>query len=126
MSSSTMTPQDVLNNMRRKMGGQAPRAIELAADALPEMVLEQARSSAFAMPPEGGALDEQTRTLIYLGIALATGSQACVEAMLNKAGALGIDKPRLLETFKIARYAEATRVVGNAEHFFERMAQDGK
>ena len=46
--------------------------------------------------------------------------------MLNKAGALGIDKPRLLETSKIARHAEATRVVGTAEYFFERMAQDGK
>jgi hypothetical protein len=31
-----MTPGDVLNNMRRKMGGKTPRAIELAANALPE------------------------------------------------------------------------------------------
>ena len=115
------TPKDVLAQMGRSMGGRVPRAIELAATALPEMVLEQARRSGYAMPPEGGALTEETRTLISFGIALATGSHACVEAMLNKSETLGISAGALAETFKIARYAEATRVVGNAELLFERL-----
>ncbi|NCT10186.1 MAG: carboxymuconolactone decarboxylase family protein [Flavobacteriia bacterium] len=84
----------------------------------PEFVTEQARSSAFAIP-QNGALDAETRTLIYLDVALATGSKACIEAMMNKAKMQQISKEKILETLKIARYAETTRVVGNAETVFE-------
>jgi alkylhydroperoxidase/carboxymuconolactone decarboxylase family protein YurZ len=73
------------------------------------------------MPPQNVALEAQTRTLIYLGIALATGSKACIEAMMNKAKTQNISKDKILETFKIARYAEATRVLGNAEIVFEHL-----
>ena len=72
---------------------------------MPEMVFEHARNSAFAMPTEAGALDAQTRTLIYLGVALATGSKACVRTMMNKAHAEKIDRSKILKTFKIARFA---------------------
>lgn len=71
-----------------------------------------------------GALTGERRTLIYLGVALATGSRACVEAMTNKAYTLGIDAAKLLETFKIARFAEATRVLGNAEPLLAALASD--
>ena len=72
------------------------------------------------MPKEGGALAEETRTLLLLGIALATGSH-CAENLMNKAKAQKIDDAKILETFKIARFAEATRVFNNAEPLFARL-----
>jgi AhpD family alkylhydroperoxidase len=91
---------------------------------MPEMVFEPARDSAFAMATKSGALDAETRNLIYLGVALATGSHACVRAMMNKAHAGEIDRAEILETFKIARFAGATRVFGNAEQLFEQLSAD--
>jgi alkylhydroperoxidase/carboxymuconolactone decarboxylase family protein YurZ len=109
------TVDQVAANITRSLNGQLPPAIQHAVTVMPEMVMRHAQDSAFAMPAEGGALSNETRTLIYLGIALATGSRACIEAMTNKAQGLGIESAKLLETFRIARYAEATRVLGNAE-----------
>ncbi len=109
---------EILDGMRAAMG-DVPSAIVKAGSADPRMVAEQIRSSAFAMPPEGGALDPQTRTLIYLAVALATSNHACTIAMTNKARVQSIDSAKLLEAFHIARYAMATRVVGDAEPLFE-------
>ena len=110
------TVEAVLARMTGSLNGTLPMSVQHAATAMPEMVLRHAADSAFAMPPEGGALAPETRTLIYLVVALATGSHVCVEAMINKAQAQGISREQLLETFKIARFAEATRVFGNAEY----------
>ena len=109
------TADQIINMMSTAMGGKLPNAIVLASEIMPEMVVEHARSNEFAMPKENGALDAETRTLIYLGIALATNSNACIEAMMNKAKIQDISKEKILETVKIARFAEATRVVGNSE-----------
>ncbi|MGB3956071.1 MAG: carboxymuconolactone decarboxylase family protein [Brooklawnia sp.] len=96
--------------------GTVPVAAQLAGEVAPKFLLRHVQDSGFAMPKDGsGALTEETRTLIYLAVALATGSRACVEAMTNKANGLQIDPAKLLETFKIARFAEATRILGNAE-----------
>jgi AhpD family alkylhydroperoxidase len=118
------TLEQVLAGMSASLNGTLPRAVQLASTVLPEMVLEHARNSAFAMPKDdgAGALDNEARTLIYLGIALATGSHTCIDAMMNKARAAGIDKSKILETFKIARFAEASRVLGNAEPLLEQLA----
>jgi alkylhydroperoxidase/carboxymuconolactone decarboxylase family protein YurZ len=121
METKQPTTEQILSMMKGAMDGKLPKAIELAGDVFPELVAEHAHSSAFAMPPQNGALEAQTRTLIYLGIALATGSKACIEAMMNKAKMQNISKDKILETFKIARYAEATRVLGNAEIVFEHL-----
>jgi alkylhydroperoxidase/carboxymuconolactone decarboxylase family protein YurZ len=118
--SNQSTTEQILDMMSKAMDGKLPRAIELAGEVFPEMVAEHAHSSAFTMPPNG-ALEAETRTLIYLGVALATGSKACIEAMMNKAKTQNISKDKILETFKIARYAEATRVFGNAEIVFEHL-----
>lgn len=64
-------------------------------------------------------MDEETRTLIYLATALAASSHACVEAMANKAGVQGILAAKLLETLRIARFALATRAIGDAEPLFD-------
>jgi len=110
------TVDQILANMSASLNGTVPVAAQLAGKVAPELLLRHVQDSGFAMPKDGtGALTEETRTLIYLGIALATGSHACIEAMTNKAQALGIEPAKLLETFKIARFAEATRVLGNAE-----------
>lgn len=114
----TIEIQQILDQMAAAMG-EAPPAIEKAGTADPAMVYEQARSSAFAMPPEGGALDPDARTLIYLAVALATSNHACTIAMLNKARRQGIATAKLIEAFHIARYAMATQVVGNAEPLFD-------
>lgn len=114
------TPEQVIARMTQTMNGQVPRAMQNAAKVMPEMVVRQAVDRAFAMPPEG-ALDEPTRTMIYLGIALATGSAGCIEAMLNKARAEGISKEKLLEVYKIARFAEASRVFSGAADMFAKL-----
>lgn len=113
--------KQILTGMSKQMNGKLPRSIKLAAEVMPDMVLRHVEDNGFAMPKDGGALDGETRTLIYLGIALATGSQACIEAMMNKAHSLNISKDKILETYKIARFAEATRVVGNAETVFQHL-----
>lgn len=118
--STTTTPNvtEILDGMRAAMG-DVPPAIVKAATADPSMVAEQVRSSAFAMPPEQGALGPETRTLIYLAVALATSNRACTIAMTNKARLQSIDSAKLLEALHIARYAMATRVVGEAEPVFD-------
>jgi len=119
MTSAPPTTDQILANMSASLNGTVPRAAQLASKIAPELLLRHVQDSGFAMPKdETGVLSEETRTLIYLGVALATGSRACVEAMTNKAHVLGIDSSKLLETFKIARFAEATRVLGNAEPLF--------
>lgn len=119
-----MTPttdvEAVLSNMRSNLG-ELPAAIELAGKADPAMVMEQGRSSGFAMPPDG-ALDAETRTIVYLAAALAASNHACVTAMTGKAQLQGIDRAKLLEAFHIARYALATRVVGDAEPLLSALA----
>lgn len=120
--SNQPTTEQILDMMSKAMDGKLPIAIELAGEVFPEMVVEHAHSSAFALP-QNGALDAETRTLIYLGVAYATGSKPCIEAMMNKAKMQNIAKAKILEAFKIARYAEATRVVGNAEIVFEHLKQ---
>ena len=122
MSTDTSpTVDQVLASMTRSLNGRVPPSIRHAVTVLPDLVVRHAQDSAFAMPPEGGSLTNETRTLIYLGIALATGSRACIEAMTDKAQALGIEPEKLLETFKIARFAEATRVLGNAEPLLAKL-----
>ena len=115
MTSVPSTDQ-ILTNMSASLNGTVPAVAQLAGRVAPDILLRHVQDSGFAMPKdETGVLSEETRTLIYLGVALATGSRACVEAMTNKSYALGIERSKLLETFKIARFAEATRVLGNAE-----------
>ncbi len=41
----------------------------------------------------------------------------------QKAKVLGISKEKILEAYKITRYAEATRVFGNTEIVFEKLAE---
>lgn len=118
MSATQPSTRQVLEQMRASMG-EVPPAIEKAASADERMVAEQARSSAFAMPTEGGALDPETRTLVYLAVALATSNHACTTAMVDRARKQGIASAKLLEAFHIARFALATLVVGNAEPVFD-------
>jgi len=117
-TASTPDTTQILNGMRAAMG-EVPPAIIKATSADPRMVVEQARSSAYAMPSEDGALDAETRTLIYLAVALATSNHACTQAMTNKARVQSIASAKLLEALHIARYAMATRVLGDAEPVFD-------
>jgi len=120
MESQKPTIEQILTKMKGSMNGELPNVVKLASEKLPEMLYEQIHSNMFAMP-ENGALENETRTLIYLGVAIATGSKTCIKAMLNKANAQNISKEKLIETYKIVRYAESTRVMGNAEMLFESL-----
>ncbi len=119
------TVEQVLDSMSAGLNGHVPAAVAHAARVIPELVVRHAQDSAFAMPKPTGALTEETRTLIYLGIALATGSNACIQAMTDKATTLRIEPDKLLETFKLARFAEASRVLGNAEPLLAALAAQG-
>ena len=118
--SAQPTMEQVLGGMSAALGGHLPGMVQRAATLMTEMVFTHAADSGFAMPKEGGALSEETRTLMPLAIALATGSR-CVDGLMNKAKASDIDTAKILETFKIARFSEATRVFHNAEDVFARL-----
>ncbi len=77
------------------------------------------------MPAEG-ALDDETRTLIYLASALAASSKACIQAMADKAKIQGIAPAKVLETVRIVRFALATKVIGYAEPVFAAMVPEKK
>jgi alkylhydroperoxidase/carboxymuconolactone decarboxylase family protein YurZ len=125
MTTTTTQPtiEQVLAGMSAQVGGHLPRMVELAATVMPEMVFKHAQDGGFAMPKEGGALTEETRTLMLLGIALATGSH-CVQGLMHKAKGLNIEQAKILETVKIARFAEATRVFNNAEVVLAQLDAD--
>jgi alkylhydroperoxidase/carboxymuconolactone decarboxylase family protein YurZ len=69
------------------------------------------------------ALDEDTRTLIYLAAALAGTSPACVKAMANKIAQQGIAANKVIETVRIVRFAMATKIIGDAEPVFDALAR---
>ncbi len=106
--------------MMRKTMGSVPSAIEKAVAVDEGLLYEHLHSRAYAMPNEG-ALDEETRTLIYLASALAASSKACIQAMANKARMQGIAPEKVLETVRIVRFALATKVLGDAEPVFEAL-----
>ena len=114
------TLEEIFNMMRKSMG-TIPDAIQKASALDEGLVYEHLRSRGYAMPTEKPALDDETRTLIYLAAALAASSHACVEAMANKAKVQGIPAEKLLETLHIVRFALATRVIGDAEPLFSAM-----
>jgi alkylhydroperoxidase/carboxymuconolactone decarboxylase family protein YurZ len=116
--------EEIFGMMHKSMGA-IPSAIQKAAAVDETLVYEHLRSRAFAMPTEKPALDEETRTLMYLAAALASSSHACVEAMANKAKIQGIAAEKLLETLRIVRFALATRVIGDAEPLFSAMQSGG-
>ncbi len=116
--------EEVFGMMRKSMGA-IPEAIQKAAVVDESLVYEHLRSRAYAMPQEKPALDEETRTLIYLAAALASSSHACVEAMASEAKVQAIPAAKLLETLRIVRFALATRVIGDAEPMFTAMQFEG-
>ncbi len=111
------TVDEIFGIMQKTMG-TIPEAIQKVAKVDESLLYEHLRSRSYAMPPEKPALDEETRTLIYLAAALAGSSHSCVEAMANKAKVQGIPAEKLLETLHIVRFALATRVIGDAEPLF--------
>jgi alkylhydroperoxidase/carboxymuconolactone decarboxylase family protein YurZ len=113
---------DEVFGMMRQMMGAVPSAIEKAAKVDEGLLYEHLRSRQYAMPPEG-ALNDETRTLIYLASALAAGSAACIQAMANKAKMQGIPAAKILETLHIVRFALATKVIGEAEPVFEALQE---
>jgi alkylhydroperoxidase/carboxymuconolactone decarboxylase family protein YurZ len=121
MNAQQMAPLNQVFEMMRKSMGAIPDAIQKAAAVDESLVYEHLRSRAYAMPPEKPALDEETRTLIYLAAALAASSHACVEAMANKAKVQGIPREKLLETLRIARFALATKAISDAEALFDSL-----
>jgi alkylhydroperoxidase/carboxymuconolactone decarboxylase family protein YurZ len=120
MNSTQKPAVDEVFEMMRKMMGAIPSSIEKAAKVDEGLLYEHLRSKQYAMPPEG-ALDEETRTLLYLASALAAGSAACIQAMARKARMQGIPAAKVLETVHIVRFALATKVIGEAEPVFDAL-----
>jgi alkylhydroperoxidase/carboxymuconolactone decarboxylase family protein YurZ len=118
-ASTSPSAQDLLDKMRAGMG-RVPAAIEKSTLVDDGLIHEHMRSRMYAMPP-GGALDEQTRTLLYLAAALAGSSPACVRAMADKVVQEGISPAKVLETVHIARFAMATKIIGDAEPVFDAL-----
>jgi len=110
------TTEQILAMMETQLGREGvPPVMRRAAEVMPDLLAEHVRGKMYAMPPEGGAFDEETRTLLYLAAAVAAGSTECVKAMAARSRVMGIPREKLLETFRIARLAVASGVIGNAE-----------
>lgn len=122
MNATQKPTVDEVFGMMRKMMGSVPSSIEKGAEVDEGLLYEHLRSRQYAMPPEG-ALDEETRTLLYLASALAAGSAACIQAMANKAKMQGIPAAKILETVRIVRFALATKVIGEAEPVFDALRE---
>jgi alkylhydroperoxidase/carboxymuconolactone decarboxylase family protein YurZ len=120
MNSEQRPTIEQIFGMMRKSMGSIPSAIEKATEVDEGLLYEHLRSRGYAMPANG-ALDEETRTLIYLASALASSSKACIQAMANKAKMQGIAPEKVLETVRIVRFALATKIVGDAEPIFESL-----
>ena len=120
MASDSKPTVDQVFAMMRNTMGSIPSAIEKATSVDEGLLYEHLRSRAYAMPAEG-ALDDETRTLIYLAAALAASSKACIQAMANKAKMQGIAPEKVLETVRIVRLALATKVIGDGEPIFEAL-----
>ncbi len=112
--------QAIFEQMRKGMG-HVPPAIEKSALVDPGLLVEHMRMRAYTLPVDG-ALDEHTRTLVYLAAALAGTSPACVQAMTAKAVRQGIPAAKVLEVVHIARFAMASRIIGDAEPIFDALA----
>lgn len=125
MTTTQKPTVDEIFGMMRKMMGAIPSSIEKAAKVDEGLLYEHLRSRQYAMPLEG-ALDEETRTLLYLASALAAGSAACIQAMANKAKMQGIPAAKILETLHIVRFALATKLIGEAEPVFEALQEMSK
>lgn len=121
--STTPTLDQVLAGMSAASGGRLPQMVQRAAHVMPDLVVKHAQDSGYAMPQQDGALSDETRTLMMMAIALVTGSK-CLDGLVNKAIATGIDRAKILETVKMARFAEATRVFQNAEHVLAQLDTD--
>lgn len=117
-----VTADDVLELMRRTMG-EVPPAVAKSVAVDPGLILDHARSRAFAMPAEKPALDDATRTLVYLAAALAGSSPACVRAMANKSVRMGIPREKIVETVRIVRLAMASKIIGDSEPLFDALRE---
>ena len=62
-----------------------------------------------------GTLDEETRTLISLAIALNTGDISKIQSLLELSARQNIAKEKILETFKITCDVESQRMYSNSE-----------
>ncbi|MGC9291317.1 MAG: carboxymuconolactone decarboxylase family protein [Acidobacteriaceae bacterium] len=113
------TVEQIFAKMRQGMG-DIPTAIEKAAAVDEGILYEHMRSRAYTMP-ENGVFDEETRTLLYLAAALAASSKACIQAMADKAKMQKIAPEKVLETFRIVRFAMTAKVLGEAEPVFEAL-----
>jgi alkylhydroperoxidase/carboxymuconolactone decarboxylase family protein YurZ len=112
------TVEQIFGIMHNAMGSLPP-AIDKATAVDEALPYEHLRSRAYA--PAEGALDEETRTLIYLASALAASSKACIQAMANKAKIQNIPPEKVLETMRIFRFALATKIIGDAEPIFDAL-----
>jgi alkylhydroperoxidase/carboxymuconolactone decarboxylase family protein YurZ len=117
MATQQPTAEELLEQMRIGMG-TVPSAIVKSVSADPGLIHEHMRSRAYAMPMPG-ALDEETRTLLYLAAALAGSSPACVRAMADRIRILKIAPEKVTETVHIVRFAMATKMIGDAEPVFD-------
>ena len=81
MTTNQPTVEEIFG-MMRKMMGTVHSSIEKAAQVDEGLLYEHLRSRQFAMP-EGAALDEETRTLIYLAASLAAGSARGARAVVR-------------------------------------------
>ena len=114
------TVEQVLAGMAAQVGGHLPPWSSWPRLSCPRWCSSMPRTAYSPCPRKEAHCPEETRTLMLLGIALATGSH-CVEGLMNKAKVLNMEQAKILETVKIARFAEATRVFNNAEHVLAQL-----
>lgn len=117
------TPQQVLAGMAEKVGEEnVPRAMRLAADIDPAIVLDVAVASKMMINPDDSPFDEKTRALIYLAAALATHDDECIKLQTRSALNAGASAKELTAVVKIVSAAASSGVIGAATPTLEALA----
>lgn len=117
--------EQLFDKMLKVKEGKLPKVLELSIDGFPKMIEEYATSNSFSLLQKR-LLEEETRTLIYLGIALTSGSKACIEEIMHKAKLQHITKDKIIDVFTISLHAASTRVLSNAEIIFDYLKKNKK
>lgn len=109
-------PEAMLTMMGQKMGGQEyiPKAMVHAKNIAPELMQQTMLSSMGSVNDEQSPLDSKTRQFVYLGAALATHDQECIQATFHTLKTMGVSNDELLAVIKIVRHAANNGVLGAA------------
>jgi alkylhydroperoxidase/carboxymuconolactone decarboxylase family protein YurZ len=106
------TAEQVLAKMTADMG-ETPEVMVLLAKIKPAMVVEQARSMAFAN--QDSSIPDKYRQLISIAAVAGSGTPSCLKQQISNALRKGIEPIDIVDTLVLARVSLASTVFSNSK-----------